>query len=60
MRLLEAHRPLVVCELVEENLRALGGSPLEAIALLKSLRYDVADLAGAWTPTIVARSEGEP
>lgn len=59
-RLLEQHRPLVVCELVEANLRVLGGSPAEVVAFLKDLGYQVADLPGAWTATIVARHDGQP
>ena len=54
-RLLERHRPLVVCELVEESLRELGGSCADAVALLRSLGYEVVDLPGTWTPTTVAR-----
>jgi FkbM family methyltransferase len=59
-RLLEEQRPIVVCELVEEGLRVLGGSRAEAIALLRSLGYEVADLPGAWTPAVIGRPERKP
>lgn len=54
-RLLAEHRPVIVCEVVEAALQHFGDTVSGLTEYLHSLGYVTSSLAGAWTPTIVAR-----
>ena len=51
---LRRDHPLVVCEVVDENLREMGDSTEALLALLGAAGYQTRWLDGVWTPTLVA------
>ena len=51
---LQRDHPLVVCEVVDENLHEMGDSTEDVLALLSAAGYRTRWLDGVWTPTLVA------
>lgn len=51
---LAKERPTVICELVDEHLRAHGSSAASVRMFFADVRYSVEEMVGVHTPTIVA------
>lgn len=54
-RLLAEERPVVICEVEDESAARAGYTRAELTSFLVDQRYRVEPLAGAWSPTVVAR-----
>lgn len=54
-RTIEHHRPLIVCELLDEHLARLDGSATAILDLLTRAGYRIERVAGAFSETIAAR-----
>jgi FkbM family methyltransferase len=53
--ILRRYRPVVVCEEIDENLRAFGGTAHDIETFLHAMGYRTMSLAGAWSPTALGR-----